>query len=80
MFDHFTHDNVDVRSDRECGPYIMIEPASIARVQELLERNGIPFHVEDRDDACKDGPEAAVIEFGKGADVQRIQRVLDSVN
>ena len=79
MWDHFNGDKVDVRTDAECGPYIMIEPAEIARVEELLRRNGIHFTVEDGTNACVGTPEAAVIEFGNGADVKKIQRVLDGV-
>jgi hypothetical protein len=79
MWDGFTGGKVDVRVDEECGPYIMIEPAKIGRVEELLQRNGIPFMVEDGAHACKGTPEAAVIEFGKGADLEKIQRVLDGV-
>ena len=78
MRDSFTGDNVDVRVDRKCGAYIMIEPARINAVEELLERNGIPFMLEDGANPCIGTPEAAVIEFGKHADLERIQRVLDS--
>jgi hypothetical protein len=76
--DYFTGDNVDVRVDERCGAYIMIEPARIAPVEELLRLNDIPFALEDGADPCVGTPEAAVIEFGKGADVEKIQRVLDS--
>jgi hypothetical protein len=79
MWDHFTGDKVDVRIDAKCGPYIMIEPAQIARVEELLHTNGIRFMVEDGANACVGTPEAAVIEFGAGADIENIQRVLDGV-
>ncbi len=79
MWDKFSHDNVDVRIDENCGPYIMIEPARIAQVEELLRNNGIVFTLEDESHMCLGTPEAAVIEFGKGADVTRIQQVLDSV-
>ena len=79
MWDHFTGDRVDVRVDAECGPYIMIEPAEIARVEELLRTNGIRFTLEDGANACVGTPEAAVIEFGSGADIEKIQRVLDGV-
>lgn len=79
MWDSFSGDKVDVRLDRICGPYIMIEPAAIARVEELLRNNGIRFTLEDDAHACKGTPEAAVIEFERGADPERIQRVLDSV-
>jgi hypothetical protein len=79
MHDGFDGDNVDVRLDEICGPYIMIAPANIERVEALLAASGIPFLLEDGDNRCKGTPEAAVIEFGKGADVARIQQVLDSV-
>ena len=78
MRDSFTGDNVDVRVDRRCGTYIMIEPARIGPVEELLQRNGIPFTLEDGARPCIGTPEAAVIEFGKHADLERIQSVLDS--
>jgi hypothetical protein len=77
MRDSFTGDNVDVRMSEKCGAYIMIEPARITSVEELLQRNGIPFMLEDTANSCLGSPEAAVIEFGKHADVEKIQRVLD---
>jgi hypothetical protein len=79
MWDHFDADKVDVRVSENCGPYIMIEPARIAEVEALLRTNGIPFTLEDGTNACVGTPEAAVIEFGHGADLERIQRVLDGV-
>ena len=77
MRDYFTGDNVDVRVNERCGAYIMIEPARIASVEELLRSNDIPFALEDAADPCVGTPEAAVIGFGKDADVEKIQRVLD---
>ena len=77
MLDYFTGDNVDVRVNEKCGAYIMIEPARIRPIEELLQNNGISFTLEDAA-TCMGTPEAAVIEFGKDADVEKIQRVLDS--
>jgi hypothetical protein len=77
--DGFTGERIDVRSDEKCGAYIMIEPARISPIEELLRRNDIQFSLEDAAHSCKGTPEAAVIEFGKDADLERIQRVLDSV-
>jgi len=79
MYDKFTGENVDVRQNHTCGPYIMIEPATIGRVEELLQVNGITFTLEASSDACMGNPEAAVIEFSKDADIKKIQQVLDSV-
>jgi hypothetical protein len=78
MRDSFTGDKVDVRLDEKCGAYIMIAPARINAVEELLRQNGIPFMLEDGANSCLGTPEAAVIEFGKDADVEKIQRMLDS--
>ena len=79
MWDHFDGEKVDVRISEKCGPYIMIEPARIAEVEALLRTSGIPFTLEDGTNACVGTPEAAVIEFGHGADLEKIQRVLDGV-
>jgi hypothetical protein len=79
MLDYFTGDKVDVRVSEKCGAYIMIEPFRIASVLELLQKNGIPFLFEGGDSPCLGAPEAAVIEFGRSADLGKIQRVLDSV-
>jgi hypothetical protein len=76
--DYFTGDIVDVRMSEKCGAYIMIEPARIDPVEELLQRNGIPFMLADGANSCLGTPEAAVIEFGKDADLEKIQKVLDS--
>ena len=78
MRDYFTGDRVDVRMNEKCGAYIMIEPARINAVEELLQRNGVPFMLEDGANSCLGTPESAVIEFGKDADLETIQRVLDS--
>lgn len=79
MWDAFAESRVDVRPDPACGSYIMIPPDKISAVQSLLDKHGIPYRLEDDTHACKGTPEAAVIEFGKGADMQRIQTILDSV-
>jgi len=79
MLDSSTGEKIDVRVDRECGPYIMIEPAKMARIEQLLKKSGIFYRVENDSNACKGTPEAAVIEFGKDSDPARIQQVLDSV-
>jgi hypothetical protein len=79
MWDHFGGNKVDVRMSEKCGPYIMLEPARIAEVEALLRTSEIPFTLEDGTNACVGTPEAAVIEFGHGADLEKIQRLLDGV-
>ena len=79
MWDHFDGEIVDVRVSEKCGAYIMIEPARFAEVEALLRTRGIPFTLEDGTNVCVGTPEAAVVKFGKDADVKYIQRVLDGV-
>ena len=79
MRDNFDGEKVDVRLSEKCGPYIMIEPARIEEVESLLRARGIPYTLDDGTHACVGTPEAAVIEFGREADLEHIQRVLDSV-
>jgi hypothetical protein len=80
MHDNFTGDSVDIRVDENCGPYIMIEPAKLAAIEAALMRNGIPYSLDNGPDSCHGDAEAAVIEFGKEADVESIGRVLRSVH
>ncbi len=53
MWDAFSGEDIDVRVDERCGPYIMIEPAKIGQVEELLRSNGIYFTLQDETHACK---------------------------
>jgi hypothetical protein len=56
MRDYFTGDKVDVRMNEKCGAYIMIEPARISPVEELLQRNGITFLLADGVNSCLGTP------------------------
>jgi hypothetical protein len=73
-------ERVDVRVSENCGPYIMIEPTRIDEVESLFKTNGIPYTLADEAHRCLGTPEAAVFEFGEGADVTRIQRLLDGAS
>jgi hypothetical protein len=78
MRDNFTGDNVDVRVSDKCGAYIMIEPARIGPVEELLRKNAIPFTLDDGTNPRMGTPEAALIVFGRDADLEKIPRGVDS--
>ena len=71
-------ERIVVRVSENCGSYIMIEPTKIDEVEALLRTHGIAFTLEDGSHSCLGTLEAAVIGFGEGADMKRIQRVLDS--
>jgi hypothetical protein len=79
MRDNFIGERVEVLRDERFGAYIMFEPAKIARITDLLRKNGISFLLEGGPNAHKGTPEASVMDFGKNPDIENIQRVLDSV-
>jgi hypothetical protein len=68
-----------VSTDGTAGPYVIVTPEQIRPVTEALRADGIRFQV-DNEAVLPNGAEPlAVIELGRGADVQRVQGVLDRV-
>jgi hypothetical protein len=68
-----------VSTDGTAGPYVIVTPGQIRSVVVAFREEGIDFHVDE--DAVLSGgtPALAVIDLGSGADVERIQGVLDRV-
>ena len=68
-----------VSTDGTAGPYVIVTPEQFRPVMEALRADGIRFQV-DNEAALPNGTEPlAVIELGSGADVRRVQEVLDRV-
>jgi hypothetical protein len=68
-----------VSTDGTAGPYVIVTPEQIRPVTEALRADGIRFQV-DNEAVLPNGTEPlAVIELGSGADVRRVQEVLDRV-
>src|SRR5437588_12419636 len=69
-----------VSTDGTAGPYVIATPDQYGAVAEALRAEGVPFQV-DRDAVLLGGaPALAVIDLGIGADVERVQRILDRVS
>jgi hypothetical protein len=68
-----------VSTDGTAGPYVIVTPEQIGHVVAAFREAGIDFHVDE--DAVLSGgtPALAVIDLGSGADVERVQAVLDDV-
>ena len=79
MRDNAIGEHVEVLRDEQFGAYMMFGPAKTARITDLLRKNGISFLLEGGPNAHKGSPEASVMDFGMDADIEKIQRVLDSV-
>lgn len=68
-----------VSTDGTAGPYVVVTSEQLGLVVEALRAEGVRFQV-DREAVLLDGePALAVIDFGTGADVTRVQGVLDRV-
>lgn len=78
MIDASTKKPLDVSSDGNVGPYIMVPVQQIDDVRALLDTHNIPYWV-DEDAISLDGkPEVTVVNLGRGSDAQSVQKILDN--
>jgi hypothetical protein len=68
-----------VSTDGTAGPYVIVTPEQFRPVAEALRADGIRFQVDDEAVLLNGAQALAVIELGRGADVGRVQGVLDRV-
>lgn len=68
-----------VSTDGSAGPYVIVTPEQLRPVMEALRADGIRFQVDDEAVLLNGAQALAVIELGRGADVGRVQGVLDRV-
>jgi hypothetical protein len=69
-----------VSTDGTAGPYLIVTPEQYVAVTEALRADGVPFEADLDAVRLNGAPALAVIELGRGADVRRIQAVLDRVS
>jgi hypothetical protein len=68
-----------VSTDGTAGPYVIVTPEQFGPVTEALRTEGLRFRVDEDAVLLSGMPALAVIDFGPGADVDRVQRVLDHI-
>jgi hypothetical protein len=78
MIDAMTRKPLHVSTDGTAGPYIMLPVSQLDEVRQLLDDHGIRYWIEEDVISLNGAPETAVIDFGRGADVDAIQAVLDT--
>jgi hypothetical protein len=67
-----------VHTEGTAGPYLMVPVQQLPQVEAVLTNARIPFHTS-RDAVQLDGHDAiAVVDFGRLADAQTIQAILDA--
>ncbi|REJ75209.1 MAG: hypothetical protein DWQ34_27265 [Planctomycetota bacterium] len=80
MIDVSTSKSLEVSTDGDAGPYIMVPVKQIDDVRSLLDDNNIPYWV-DEDAISLDGkPEVTVVNLGRGSDPASVQKILDSAS
>jgi hypothetical protein len=77
MIDQETQAQLLISTDEDSGPYLMVPRQQLPEVLTVLRRHAVAHSVDD--DAIQfDGkPVIVVVNFGRGADAARLQRLLD---
>lgn len=60
------------------GPYLMVPVSQLNEVRSLLDAHAIRYWVDPVAVSLDDQPEITAINFGRGADPEAIQEILDS--
>ena len=79
MIDVSNKESLRVFNEGDAGPYLMIPLEQLAVAKELFDQNGIGYWVEENAISLNGSPYIAFVEFGRDADAETIQALLDSV-
>ncbi len=79
MIDTTTHEALNVSTDGDAGPYIVIPVAQLDKVKALLQANKVPYWVDEEVISLDGKPEVAVINLGNGSNPATVQSLLDSI-
>ncbi|MGD0767417.1 MAG: hypothetical protein ABSB42_04250 [Tepidisphaeraceae bacterium] len=78
MTDIETKRRLTVNTEGNAGPYLMVPLDQLPEVRNVLQQNGIGHVVAPDAIGLNGRPVIAIIDFGRSADVGRIQAVLDA--
>jgi hypothetical protein len=79
MIDATTRNRLRVSTDGGAGPYIRLLVSQLVDVQRVLDQHGIRYAVEEEFISLDGGPEEAVIDLHRTANVDEVQALLDTV-
>jgi hypothetical protein len=79
MIDTTTDKPLEVLTDGNAGPYIMVPVAQLEKVRNLLDASKIPYWVDEEAISLDGKPEITVINLSHGSDPNRVQKLLDSI-
>lgn len=78
MIDVETHSSLEVRTEGDAGPFLMVPLTQLAELTEVLKRNGIAHSIAPDAISWDDEPFIAIVNFGNNIDPKHLQGVLDS--
>ncbi len=78
MIDQETQERLQISTDGDAGPYLMVPLEQVPAIRAVLQQHGITHSLDEDAIQFDDKPIIALINFGRGADSARIQQLLDS--
>lgn len=78
MIDSTTHGRLTVSTDGNAGPYLIVPLPQLKQLKQVLAKHRIPFSAENTGISMNGKPVEVVVNLGRGADVAKIQAILDS--
>ncbi len=77
MIDKTTGKRIEVKTDGNAGPYIIMPESQASKVRDLLKTKGVCF-TENPNSIRGENGNDTIFDFGNGADVDKIQSILDN--
>jgi hypothetical protein len=80
MVDCETKQSLQVHTEGDAGPYLMVPLQQLQDVQQVLDDGGVLYSVAEDAIRLNGKPVIAVIDFRRGVDPDAIQALLDHVD
>ena len=79
MIDAITRERIKIHAQGPGSPYFMVAQEQLETVANVLRDRGISHWVDEDVISIDDEPAVAIVNLGRGADVPRVQAVLDTI-
>jgi hypothetical protein len=78
MTDPLTKKPIRVSADGSAGPYIIVQLSQVPAIREVLDRNSIPYWVDETAISIDGRPAVTFVNLGARVEAQLVQNVLDN--
>ncbi len=72
-----TNRRLQVSTDGDAGPYLMIPVAQLDELKSVLDRNHVHYLVDPEAITLDGEPEIAIVNLGRHGNAARVQQILD---